>query len=132
MDNFIEWSDKLSTGVASMDEEHKCLISLMNQLYKLNISKAGKNEIRKSLTALGQYTQKHFSDEEAYMESIKFSRLGTHKIIHTQLLEKLTDHVQKFENGGDTLSDDFFQFLKLWLTAHICQIDKTYGCGVSP
>jgi hemerythrin len=42
------------------------------------------------------------------------------------LLENFSKHYESFNQNGK-LTDDFFHFLKFWLSAHIQGIDKKYG-----
>lgn len=122
----IVWSDKLDIGVPQMNEQHKQLIGIMNRLQLLHESSASRGEVSAELDSLAECTVNHFAAEEAYMESIDYSGLTTHKLIHKTLLTKFVEHKQAFDDGGD-LSNAFFVFLKNWLTAHIQGIDKKYG-----
>ena len=47
-------------------------------------------------------------------------------VIHQKLLETLKGHQQAIEQTGEA-PQALFDFLKLWLLAHICGIDKKYG-----
>ena len=128
MTDILTWTATLATHVDEMDKEHQTLINLMNKLNKLCKDKAPKSEIGKALEELGAFTVKHFSDEEQYMQSINFSQLSTHKIHHKQLLERFTEHATNFKNGPQSvLPDEFFEFLKFWLTTHIMHIDQKYS-----
>lgn len=124
---FVEWTQRLSVGVAPMDDAHKRLIELMNRLHELCIGGEDKAEIRRALKALGDFTVRHFREEEAYMQSIAFPGLSTHKHIHAKLLAQLGEHVNAFEAHPGPLPNQFFTFLKVWLTAHIMGIDGKYG-----
>lgn len=123
----MDWSDQLDIGVDSMNQEHKQILAYMNRLYDLDQAKAGAGEIIKAVKDLGQYTVKHFADEEQYMASIGFPDLDKHKFIHKDLLTKFTDHQRKIEASGGQIDEMFFEFLKFWLTAHIMGIDAKYA-----
>lgn len=125
--SFLNWGAALDLGVKSMNDEHKVLIDIMNRLYDRNKAGAPKSELEKIIIDLANYTTKHFADEEAYMASIQFPELTTHKIIHQNLLRSFGEQVDKFKAGDGKVSDGFFSFLKLWLTAHIQGIDMKYG-----
>lgn len=128
MSELLTWTNDLATTVDAMDDEHKIIVSLMNKLFKLNQEQASKAVITKALNELADYSAKHFSDEEAYMESINYSDLAKHKLLHTQLLSKLGEHADNYINGpSEYMPNDFFQFLKFWLTTHINHIDKKYA-----
>lgn len=128
MTEFLSWDTSLQTNVQMMDAEHQELISLMNDLHSKNERKENKQIIKTALNALGGYAQKHFADEEAYMESINYDKISTHKVMHKQLIEKFTEYAQSFEHDGVlTLPKAFFDFLKFWLVSHIHHIDMKYG-----
>ncbi len=123
----LEWSQGLDIGVNEMNDEHKKLLAIMNKLYDRNKAGAVKAELESIIQDLANYTVKHFSDEEAYMEKIQFPELSVHKIIHQNLLRTFAEQVEKFKKGDGKVSDGFFGFLKLWLTAHIQGIDTKYA-----
>jgi hemerythrin len=121
----FEWSSDLSVGVPEMDNQHRQLINMINDLMD-NIDSLGKDEILKAYTALGDFVVKHFKEEEEFMESIQYDGLATHKIIHERLLNQLGDFAKQIEDG--TLdSEKLFSFLELWLKSHIMGIDAKYG-----
>lgn len=125
---FFVWSDdKLSLQVSQMDKEHKVLVEIMNSLFDRNEAKAPKSELQDLVDKLAAFTVKHFQNEEAYMASISFPSLETHKIIHKQLLARFGTFVDEFKLGDGKISAGFFGFLNGWLTAHICGIDKKYA-----
>lgn len=126
----FDWDlQKFTTSVAAMDKEHEGLVQLMNQLYQLNLKSAPKDQLLRVASQLGQKTKEHFVHEEKYLEGLKgYQGLATHKIIHARLLENFQKHVDSFhESSAMTLPKEFFDFLKVWLSAHICGVDKKYG-----
>lgn len=124
--SLMDWSSDLQLDVNSMDSQHKGLLDIMNKLYDDYQKGADFAILSTSLNQLAEKTVKHFSDEEAYMESIDFPNLGTHKVIHKDLLEKFGAHKEKFEQEKQ-LNDEFFNFLKFWLRSHIMGIDTKYA-----
>ncbi|MCB9073830.1 MAG: hemerythrin family protein [Bdellovibrionaceae bacterium] len=127
MSSFFQWSEKeFGLHVREMDDEHIHLINLMNTLHDSYEKKDPFDTQKRHLDALAQYTVKHFADEEAYMDKVKFPGLSTHKIIHTQLLNQFKGHADAFQSSKQFTSS-FFDFLKVWLTAHIRGIDMKYA-----
>lgn len=124
---FIEWSSALALNVAAMDGEHKELIAYMNRLHDLNEQNAPKDAIVAAFKNLAEFTIKHFSDEEAYMSSINFPDLELHKYIHKDLLTKVSKHFEDFKAGDGKLDRKVFDFLNIWLKAHIMGLDSKYA-----
>lgn len=125
--SFLSWTPILQVGVNAMDEEHKVLIGLMNDLHSANEKQAAHADLRRILTALVDYTKKHFADEEKYLESISYPELAVHKVVHQQLLSKLAENQKAFEAQQGPVPAAMFDFLNLWLNAHIKGIDMKYG-----
>lgn len=127
MAELFKWDPTtLSVKVAAMDGEHQILIQKMNKLCEAHNQKLTKAIIRPLLVDFVDYTNKHFQNEERYMESITYSGLSVHKGIHQQLLAQVKVHVDEFERSG-ILTDAFFRFLSIWLTSHIRGIDSKYS-----
>lgn len=127
MADFFKWDPAtLSVNVLAMDNEHIELIRKMNKLHAAFAENATADKIEPLLTDFANYTIKHFSDEEAYLESIKYAGLDTHKLIHKQLLDQVTNYINDFKKTGK-LTDSLFKFLTVWLTSHIRGIDMKYG-----
>lgn len=127
MSHFFEWDQaKYSVHVPKMDSEHQDIIACMNRLHLQNEAHAPLAQLVRTVDDLVRVTVAHFADEEAYMASIGFPDLGKHKLIHKMLLASVTEHKAKFTATG-ALSADFFDFLKMWLKAHICGIDIKYS-----
>lgn len=125
---FLKWEDKLKIGVTNMDAEHQQLIKMMNDLFDRNESGAAGRELGHKLNALIDYTLRHFSDEEAYMQSIGFPALEAHKAIHQSLIKTLKEHASKFNPEVDKhLPQALFPFLSFWLKAHIMGVDTKYA-----
>jgi hemerythrin-like metal-binding protein len=122
----MEWDNKLDIGVGEMNEEHQGLLKYMNSLYDAWESKSPVADQKILLDLLKDATIEHFRSEEAYMEKIGWESVDVHKYIHKSLLETFTKHYQNFLDQGQ-LTMEFFEFLRLWLAAHIQGIDKKYG-----
>jgi hemerythrin-like metal-binding protein len=129
--SFFDWQPKLALGVDVVDGEHKGLIAAMNEIHDKVERRAGKAELALALRRLADLTKKHFAHEEQLMREASFAGYENHAWIHTSLLTKLGEHLTAFDAGPGKLGPDFFQFLRLWLTAHIMGIDTKYVADVS-
>lgn len=128
---YFAWDTSLDVNVQTMNDQHKKLIDLMNELYEKNEAGRDKQELVESANALIAYTRQHFADEEQYMESIDYSGLESHKKLHENLLHELESRVEEFSQGHETvLGEEFSTFLKTWLSTHIRGIDTKYGYGL--
>ena len=127
MDSFFDWdSSRFALGVPDMDREHQGIVRLMNSLHRLHQAGAGAPVVAKALAEFLRYTAEHFVDEEAYMRAIHYPDLPAHAAEHAQLTTRVNVFREEFLAKG-RLGDDFFQFLKTWLKAHICDVDARYA-----
>ena len=83
------------------------------------------DQIMRILQELREYTIKHFTDEEAYMESIDYPALFIQKAQHKSFVEKLEelDHMN-LDEDQDKIIEDLLTFLTDWLINHIMKVDK--------
>ena len=81
----ISWSDKFSIGVGMIDEQHKNLFRLVNDMHDYINSGSAKDKISSALDALINYTEYHFKEEEDYMFNVEYTRFEQHKIAHDNL-----------------------------------------------
>ncbi len=123
---YFEWSDQIQLNVQGMDDEHKRLIQTMNHIYNLSSEKKPFVFIFEKIEELLKLTEIHFSNEEKYFSNLKYEKTEIHKQIHKDLIGKLKTHAQKIKTE-QKVSEDFFAFLKMWLTAHIMGIDSGYA-----
>ena len=63
----ITWSDMLAVHIKGIDDQHKCLVDLVNRLHDSMKSGAGNSVIRPVLSDLLNYTSFHFATEEKYI-----------------------------------------------------------------
>ena len=124
--SLMNWNDKLDIGVDQMNDQHKIILQYMNTLYDDFQADKSFSTLKYTLDYLKDYTVKHFKEEEDYMESIQYEGIKSHKLIHEKLLKTFSEH---YENiiATQSLNDDFFHFLKFWLSSHIQGIDVKYG-----
>jgi len=123
----VEWSDKLSVGVISVDEQHTVLFSLINDLHAAMMKGQARAIVGELLNRLLAYTRNHFSQEEAMLEKVRYPGLPAHRLLHRDLTQKVEDYVARHAKGDLTLSMQLADFLSDWLKTHILNTDQTYG-----
>ncbi|MCI9541387.1 MAG: hemerythrin family protein [Lachnospiraceae bacterium] len=128
-----EMKPEYFTGITLIDEEHKQLFAYANEAYDLlqeEFIPDKYDRIVAILQELRNYTKKHFSDEEAYMESIQYKRIFTQKIQHQEFIDKLDnidiDSIEAGENQDEAIID-ILEFLTNWLIHHILELDTLIG-----
>ena len=123
---FFEWKDEYSIGVPHIDQQHKKLISLVDQLYTSMEQGRAEVMVRHILNELIDYTKTHFAAEEAVMRANRYPDFTNHKDEHVNLTIEVLSYNVKFENDYKIVVP-LSVFLKEWLTRHILDSDKRFG-----
>lgn len=125
----VTWTPDLSVGVDQVDEQHKIWFEKADQLFEAGKKGQAKEFIGQLLDFLDDYTRKHFSDEEKYMQSIKYPEYDRQKALHTAFISQLDKLKNEFrESGGNILVVlNANQMVVDWLTKHIANEDKKIG-----
>lgn len=127
MDALFTWSDSLSVGVPEIDDQHKVLVELLNELHFAISGHRGSTECRSILDRLVEYTRVHFAVEESLMRILEYPDFDNHKHEHEALLGQVVELIQKLDSGQAKITFELLHFLKAWLTKHILGSDKQYG-----
>lgn len=121
----IKWSDKFLIGVDEMDEEHRILIGIINELIKALNLDDGKLIFSK-FKELKEYTVFHFDDEEKFMQSVNYPDFVAHKKIHENMIAQFLKFEDNLKNN-QLDKKKFLAFLKNWLISHILGVDSQYA-----
>lgn len=122
----VTWSDELSVGIQEIDEQHKILVNLLNQLHDAIVHHHGGEATHQILSKLLEYTHIHFAVEESLLRILGYPDYEEHKHHHELLLNEVQKLIAKMQGGKKSISFELLHFLKMWLTKHIMEEDKEY------
>ena len=123
----MDWSDRLSVGVAELDNDHKKLVEMLNDLYESIKAGRGKEKVGSTLDKLITYTCVHFAHEEKFFAQTKYAATAEHKKEHADLTAQVLAVQKKYKEGATSvISLEIMNFLKNWLLTHIQGSDKKY------
>lgn len=112
-------SSCLTSSVKSTDLIHE---ELLHDKY---------DEIMRLLAELRQYTEFHFSDEEALMEQISYPGFEAQKRAHSAFVERLVEidlsELDAMDDNQQEYLVNLIDFLLAWLSNHILGSDKKIG-----
>jgi hemerythrin-like metal-binding domain len=125
----MQWTENLSVGVESIDEQHKKLFEMTDQLFTAGKQNRAMEFIVELLDFMDNYTKKHFSDEEAFMLKIGYPGYQQQKKAHDELIQQLKILKKDYEASGGNivLIINANQILLDWLIKHISGEDKKIG-----
>lgn len=125
--SYIDWTDTLSIRVPEMDNQHKKLVQMLNELHDAMKSGKGRDLVGPIVTRLVNYTKTHLANEEQFLESINYAFINSHKTEHRKLTEQVLELQAKYNLGDTTVAPKLLTFLRDWLVGHIQKVDRMYG-----
>jgi hemerythrin len=124
----MAWSNDLSVGVRVLDEDHKKLVAMVNELYDAMKDGKGKETLGGILGRLTAYTVEHFDREERLFSQTSYPNAAAHRGEHEALKAQVSDIQRKYNAGsGISLTLETMNFLKSWLLNHIKGSDQKYS-----
>ncbi|WP_461206652.1 bacteriohemerythrin [Clostridium sp. DL1XJH146] len=124
----MNWTEDLSVGNTSVDNQHKKLFEIIDKLMIACNEKRGAQEIRNTLVFLEKYTRIHFRDEEALLLKTNYPKFKEHKDIHDSFTNDIHKSIEDYNNNGA----NFILLLSIlkkcneWILKHIMIEDKGY------
>lgn len=128
--NLIVWTNVLSVGIEEIDEQHKQLISIINQLNDAIRDKRGRNVFKNALTELNHYVVYHFTFEETLFDDLAYDEKESHLKKHALFIEELNTLTHEFDDLEQDISEKLVTFLRQWLINHILSVDKKLGHAI--
>jgi hemerythrin len=122
--SMFAWKQEYSVGYPEIDNQHKKLFELAEQLYEAMAGGKGNNVLAKTLGNLIAYTKGHFANEERLMQLHHYPDYAKHKADHDALTARVVGFQKEFEAHRTALSIGLLQFLKDWLSHHIGETDR--------
>ncbi|WP_448207649.1 bacteriohemerythrin [Azospirillum sp. sgz302134] len=122
----IQWTDDMSVGVDDLDNDHRVLIDLMNQLASAD-ARHDHITLEAVLDELVDYTVFHFEREEQYLEQAGYPALAGHRRVHADLTGQVMAIRRRLVSSArNELGDEVLAFLSSWLQEHILKTDALY------
>jgi hemerythrin len=122
----IAWSGKYSVGVKNLDDQHKEVINLLNELHAAMLKGQAQSVADALLPRIQRLAHEHFSTEERLMESTKYSGLVEQRAEHGPLLARIDEYVARHKRGDSAMYLELLTFMRDWLTHHMQNVDKKY------
>jgi hemerythrin len=124
----VSWSPTFSVGIKFIDDQHKELLKITNDLFNhcVDDEEKEKEYFKKVIQGAVDYTKVHFSTEEKLMLATKYSGYTEHKREHDAFVLTVVDEVRSFHAGYPFDLIKFTRFLKEWILTHIAISDKQY------
>lgn len=123
---YFEWAADLVIDQGPIDQDHRHLVGLVNELHTATSQGIGQDVVGKILEQLITYTQEHLTREEHIMELACFSNLTAHQLGHQKFIENLRELQHKYQNGSSMVAAQLSALLRDWLSLHIRRSDREF------
>jgi len=123
----IPWTEEILIHVEIIDNQHKKLLTLLNDLYDAMNRGEDKEGLARFIGDMADYTFYHFMTEEKYFERFQYPEAIQHKNEHRYFAEQVAEFQNRFNQGETILSDDILLFLKSWINNHVKKNDQKLG-----
>ncbi len=123
---YITWEKEWDTGIAVIDRQHRRIIELINDLYKVRDRGSSRDVVERSLRDLIDYTISHFRFEEELQVEVGYPYAKAHKHLHDVFANKLIRFQERFAAGEDVLME-VADVLEKWLENHVIIDDVDYA-----
>ncbi|MCI8592061.1 MAG: response regulator [Lachnospiraceae bacterium] len=128
MEGQLVWKEEYNTGVDIIDREHRRLFKIINKLFVFTGEKSKSQwACREGIKFFKDHALKHFTEEEEYMASINYERLGVHVHIHSEFRERTLPALEEELEKTDYCADSVEHFLGVcagWLVGHTLIEDR--------
>ena len=122
------FTEEYWTGIELIDDEHKKLFDIIretNDIIHAQFLHDKYDEIMRILHELQEYTERHFKDEEDYMERIGYKRIEVQKRAHEAFVDKIKKiDLREIDDNQEEYLEELIDYLLKWLSNHILKMDK--------
>ena len=129
MEKFL-WDDTYSVGVSQMDEEHKRILAIINQMVEHPEASERSETISEILGHLTTYAYEHFEHEEKLLEDHGYPDLNSQRVEHRKFRRRVATFCSNLMTDHDRQNwapEELLTYLMLWWKDHILVSDKKYG-----
>ena len=130
--SLLEWKAEYSVGIASMDDEHREMIGMINGVYAQLDASPSKDEIEVCLEEIFSTISAHFALEERIMRDSGFEEYDDHKDNHEELLDEIRDLMDEFVADSDKGATLLEERLSAWFGNHFASFDARLHGKIGP
>lgn len=128
----MEWTDRLSIGVNTIDSQHRELFKRINNLVTAIKQHRCKDEIDGTIKFLDDYARVHFAEEEKHMQETGYPGYEEQRADHKKYLAALAElkeqaSLPRMQGGSYDLSATTNQVIVDWIVDHIIKVDMKFG-----
>jgi hemerythrin len=123
------WDESLLVGYEQIDEQHKHLAELANQLHDAMSGAVGRQAVGPLIIIndIIEHTRAHFATEEGLMQAHSYPLAASHASLHADAMRKVVDLRSQYVAGQPELTIPLLQYIQAWEISDIRRSDKALG-----
>lgn len=125
---FFPWKKDYNLGHDAIDNQHRQLADIINQLQKTMKDPGNAKETRVVLKKVEDFGDFHLDFEENIMEKSGYVDIEQHKKEHDKFRNKTQEMTLQFEKNKEVINHELLTFLKNWFITHTQTADRKYFC----
>jgi hemerythrin len=123
---FIQWLDEYTVGHPQLDAQHKQIVGIINDLYRILREKGGALKLDSIGNRLKSYTAGHLTYEIKLLTYAQYPDIDAHRRLHDSIVEKTAGMLASVERREKDAAGELLRFLKQWWLDHIRNEDRKY------
>ncbi len=123
----LRWSEELSVGLDSLDEDHQLIVDLLARVQQAAAAKEPSSIVAAYLDFLTDYTAYHFHREELVLAACSFPELKAHRRAHQAAVDRLSElRARHQEQPTEQTLRELVGWVEGWVHDHLIQEDAQY------
>ena len=119
----LEWSEKIMIHDHSIDNDHKKIFNLINEIIEMEELYPRSENLAIILSQLSDYGLRHFKKEEKLMERLGYPNIEKHRKSHLEYIYKVSMFNLNFKEANCTEPAAVIKFIRDWWYSHILKMD---------
>ena len=125
-DNKLLWKDEYSVNVKEIDDQHKQLFNVINNLIQIITDIPKEETVKEIITEIVKYKAIHFATEEKYFHQFNFEGTAEHEAAHRMFNQRVEEIQSLHKDDYISMAFDLVDFLEDWLLKHLINMDQKY------
>jgi methyl-accepting chemotaxis protein len=123
----VQWNSQFSVGIVAIDEDHRKLFTMIDELRAMAVGQAHPDDIEFLLERMIAFAAYHFRREEALLEGNGYPGFTGHKANHDRFADEATAVLNDWRAGRrDGVTAGFADSIEAWLVEHVMKDDMAY------
>ncbi len=122
----IEWQDAWNSGHDIIDQQHREILDLANELAVIGIQRENESTVIRQLEIIFSQTLAHFRYEEEILKLIQFPGYEKHRMEHDFLIQRYEKLIDETKSHKLSVKECFDRIVGVLIMGHMLHYDRLY------